>query len=62
MQSLEFVYGPNHIMAIFWPNEYLFGVSTEKYKNMQQSGEGIKKIKQLHKQLWPKQTTANFPD
>ena len=48
-------------MAIKRPNEYLCGVSTEKYTKMQQSGEGIKKIKQLHKKLWPKQITANFP-
>ena len=59
-------------MATFWPYgyigmaikrsiEYLCGVSTEKYTKMQQSGEGIKKIKQLYKKLWPKQITANFP-
>ena len=68
-------YGPIHIihiMATFWPyghfgmaikrpNEYLCGVSTEKYTKTQQSGEGIQKIKQLHKKLWPKQITANFP-
>ena len=48
-------------MAIKWPNEYLYGVSTEKCTEMQQPGEGIKKIKQLHKKLWPKQITANYP-
>ena len=36
-------------------------VSTEKYTKMQQSGEGIKKINQLHKKSWPKQITGNFP-
>ena len=36
-------------------------MSTENYAKMMQSEEGIKKIKQLGKQLWPKQIQANFP-
>ena len=47
--------------AIKWPNEYLYGMSTEKCTEMLQPGEGIKKIKQLPKKLWPKQMMANFP-
>ena len=34
---------------------------TENYANMIQSEEGIKKINQLGKKLWPKQIKANFP-
>ena len=56
------LYELGHIgTAIKWTNEYLCGVATEKSTKKQQSGEGIKKIKQLHKKLWPKQITDNFP-
>ena len=35
-------------------------MSTENYVKMMQSEEGIKKIKQLGKKLWPKQIMAKF--
>ena len=36
-------------------------MSTENYAKMMQFDGGIKKIKPLGKQLWPKQIKANFP-